>query len=139
MLPRSRHCSDCDVCIKGYDHHCPWTSKCIGENNLWKFYAFAGYTPLFLVYCIVMFSLMLWGSAMILWNNFYKYGTVINLSIKKTNSNYLLISKNYFDLIIINIIFYGHQTKSFNWQGKSNERYSNWETRFEYQCRIIRR
>ena len=58
MLPRSRHCSECNVCIKGYDHHCPWTSKCIGQNNLNRFYLFAIYVPLFLVYCIVTISLV---------------------------------------------------------------------------------
>ena len=28
------HCSDCDVCIIGNDHHCPWSSKCIGYKNI---------------------------------------------------------------------------------------------------------
>ena len=57
MLPRSRHCHECDVCIKGYDHHCPWTTKCIGQNNLMRFYIFACYTPLFICYCIVVLAL----------------------------------------------------------------------------------
>lgn len=34
------HCYDCGICIEGYDHHCPWTSKCIGRRNLYWFYAF---------------------------------------------------------------------------------------------------
>ena len=34
------HCFDCGICIEGYDHHCPWTSKCIGRNNLYSFYSF---------------------------------------------------------------------------------------------------
>jgi hypothetical protein len=34
------HCEDCDVCVEGHDHHCPWTSKCIGKNNLYSFYGF---------------------------------------------------------------------------------------------------
>lgn len=34
------HCFDCGICIEGYDHHCPWTSKCIGKNNLYSFYCF---------------------------------------------------------------------------------------------------
>ena len=58
MLPRSRHCSTCNVCIKGYDHHCPWTSKCIGEANLYRFYFFASYTPIFLVACVLVLSLI---------------------------------------------------------------------------------
>ena len=27
------HCGDCNVCVKGFDHHCPWTGKCIGKYN----------------------------------------------------------------------------------------------------------
>ncbi|CDW77513.1 dhhc zinc finger domain containing protein [Stylonychia lemnae] len=32
------HCEDCDVCIKGYDHHCIFFGKCIGEGNLCSFW-----------------------------------------------------------------------------------------------------
>ncbi|KDO20957.1 hypothetical protein SPRG_14049 [Saprolegnia parasitica CBS 223.65] len=32
------HCSDCKVCVLEYDHHCPWTGKCIGKRNLTYFY-----------------------------------------------------------------------------------------------------
>lgn len=34
------HCLDCDVCITGYDHHCPWIGKCVGDQNLSDFYCF---------------------------------------------------------------------------------------------------
>ena len=34
------HCFDCDICIEGYDHHCPWTGKCIAKNNITAFYIF---------------------------------------------------------------------------------------------------
>ncbi|CAG9321408.1 unnamed protein product [Blepharisma stoltei] len=37
---RTTHCDECGVCIDEYDHHCPWTSKCIGKNNLIFFYGF---------------------------------------------------------------------------------------------------
>ena len=30
------HCADCDVCIIGNDHHCPWSSKCVGYKNIFK-------------------------------------------------------------------------------------------------------
>mmetsp|Transcript_7218 Transcript_7218/g.13264 ORF Transcript_7218/g.13264 Transcript_7218/m.13264 type:complete len:138 (-) Transcript_7218:2076-2489(-) len=38
----TEHCSDCDLCIRGYDHHCPWTGKCIGEGNIYSFHIFVG-------------------------------------------------------------------------------------------------
>ena len=37
---KTLHCSDCNICIEGHDHHCPWTGKCIGEKNLTAFYIF---------------------------------------------------------------------------------------------------
>ena len=36
----SEHCFDCQVCVKGYDHHCPLSGKCIGSGTLFPFYAF---------------------------------------------------------------------------------------------------
>ena len=36
----TEHCPDCGVCIEGLDHHCPWSSKCIGSGNIKAFYAF---------------------------------------------------------------------------------------------------
>jgi len=44
------HCLDCDVCIKGFDHHCPWTGKCIGEGNIRYFYLFLLSTVVYLVF-----------------------------------------------------------------------------------------
>lgn len=34
------HCEFCQVCIEGFDHHCPWMGKCIGKDNLCAFYTF---------------------------------------------------------------------------------------------------
>lgn len=34
------HCSTCQVCVAGYDHHCPWTGKCIGNGNIFFFKVF---------------------------------------------------------------------------------------------------
>jgi len=48
------HCTDCKVCIKGYDHHCPWTGKCIGAGNLTPFYAFLISTVVYIVYFMVL-------------------------------------------------------------------------------------
>jgi hypothetical protein len=30
---RTKHCEDCDRCVRTYDHHCPWIGTCVGENN----------------------------------------------------------------------------------------------------------
>ena len=37
---KTEHCVECGICIMGNDHHCPWTSKCIGKKNLWMFNGF---------------------------------------------------------------------------------------------------
>ena len=44
------HCYDCDVCIEGHDHHCPWSSKCISTKNMTVFYFWVGATLAFLFY-----------------------------------------------------------------------------------------
>ena len=43
------HCRTCDVCVKNYDHHCPWCSKCIAGGNLYYFYVFIFTTSLCLM------------------------------------------------------------------------------------------
>lgn len=50
----SHHCEDCEVCIEGYDHHCPWTSKCIGKGNVCEFYTWLFTGLLSMVYMGVM-------------------------------------------------------------------------------------
>ncbi len=56
IVPRhARHCADCDLCVAYYDHHCPWVSKCIGGNNLTRFYIFLGMTPVYFIFMIVSF------------------------------------------------------------------------------------
>ncbi|KAL3794178.1 hypothetical protein HJC23_012885 [Cyclotella cryptica] len=38
--PGAVHCQDCNVCIEGYDHHCPWMGTCIGKKNFTSFMVF---------------------------------------------------------------------------------------------------
>ena len=51
----TEHCIDCDICIIGNDHHCQWTSKCIGKRNLLIFKIFN--RLLFLHICYMIFAL----------------------------------------------------------------------------------
>ena len=62
------HCDDCQICVESmhsfifnvtvyvidYDHHCPWTGKCIGGGNLKCFSAFLVSTAVFIMYCIII-------------------------------------------------------------------------------------
>lgn len=57
MDKKTRHCYQCKICIEGYDHHCPWTSKCIGDNNIKLFYCFIISTFVLFVYIILLVAI----------------------------------------------------------------------------------
>jgi hypothetical protein len=42
MPPGAEHCDDCNVCVAGWDHHCPWVGQCVGSGNSTAFYMFLG-------------------------------------------------------------------------------------------------
>ena len=44
--------------ISGFDHHCPWTSKCIGKGNLTGFYVFIFSLMLLFGYWILGISII---------------------------------------------------------------------------------
>ncbi len=50
---------DCRACIEEYDHHCPWTGKCIGKRNVWFFYLWLLFLVLAFVYEIIEFTMYL--------------------------------------------------------------------------------
>ena len=53
---KTEHCFECGICIMGNDHHCHWTSKCIGKKNLWLFNGFI--TTLFGHIAYLIFALV---------------------------------------------------------------------------------
>eukprot|EP00435_Cladocopium_sp_Y103_P037318 s554_g9.t2 len=56
------HCDYCHVCIIGWDHHCPWMNKCIGEGNLFFFNSFLGVSLSSLGYIVLATMLSNWLS-----------------------------------------------------------------------------
>ena len=50
------HCIECGVCIEGYDHHCPWTGKCIGKKTIYYFYTFI--TSVFIILAFFVSALI---------------------------------------------------------------------------------
>jgi len=37
---RTKHCRDCNWCVRTHDHHCPWVGTCVGEYNRVFFFWF---------------------------------------------------------------------------------------------------
>ena len=51
---KTRHCKDCNICIEGHDHHCPWTGKCIGAKNFKSFVIFVASIFILFAYFIII-------------------------------------------------------------------------------------
>ena len=73
------HCDDCDVCIDGHDHHCPWIDNCVGANNHGVFLCFIISMELFCLGTIVLDIYFITGS--------FQEG-----SLRLPGSNYLHLS-----------------------------------------------
>lgn len=48
------HCMICNICIEENDHHCVWTSKCIGDKNIHSFNIFVIFTCILIVYAMII-------------------------------------------------------------------------------------
>ena len=58
IIPKSFrvvHCQKCKICVIRQDHHCPWTGKCIGKNNLKSFCLFGCLLSAYIISLIVSF------------------------------------------------------------------------------------
>ena len=55
--PGWQHCYQCGVCIRKLHHHCPWTSKCVGETNTSYFFTFGTFAQSLSCYTIVVLIL----------------------------------------------------------------------------------
>jgi len=51
--PDAVHCPECNVCVEGYDHHCPWMGTCIGKKNFTSFMVFNLTWLFYLLYAII--------------------------------------------------------------------------------------
>jgi len=52
--PKTVHCSTCQVCVAFYDHHCPWTGKCVGGGNLVWFKVFVISLSWLIIFYVVL-------------------------------------------------------------------------------------
>ena len=51
---KTMHCSDCNICVEGNDHHCIWTGKCIGAINYKSFIVFVASIFILFIYSVII-------------------------------------------------------------------------------------
>ena len=55
---KTSHCPDCNICVEGNDHHCPWTGKCIGKNNQKSFIIFVSSVFVLFIYLMILIAIV---------------------------------------------------------------------------------
>jgi len=58
----AKHCSICDACVNGFDHHCPWVGTCVGERNIRYFVGFITTAGMYGVVCSIGMIMVLTDS-----------------------------------------------------------------------------
>lgn len=53
---KQKHCEICEACFIGHDHHCPWTSKCVGQENKRIFCSFLFTSIISFLYPVIVIS-----------------------------------------------------------------------------------
>jgi len=59
--PKTVHCSECNLCFAGYDHHCPWMGTCVGKKNFKAFVCFNVTWLVYLLYAVIFIGANLVG------------------------------------------------------------------------------
>ena len=56
------HCEECNICIKGQDHHCSWISKCISQKIKKLYFVFLASTFSLLIYFVLALASLIFIS-----------------------------------------------------------------------------
>jgi len=69
---RTKHCRDCNRCVRTHDHHCPWVGTCVAEGNRVFFFWFlvAQFTELLVFLIEGIFILLRFGFDPSAWLNY---------------------------------------------------------------------